>query len=129
MLQKIGKFKNLKEDFDCNNRLNSKKTINPIQFTKYTFKNFSDSNEKINYVNKPSMKKPNNAKIKRNNDNSINSYQFIKNKALKYINSKKNNNTINKIIKLNETSISPVKKQIKKLHLPHHYVQIIPLII
>ncbi len=56
MLQKIGKLKNLHEDFDCNNRLNSKKKINPIQFSKYTFKNSSDSNEKINYVSKPSMK-------------------------------------------------------------------------
>lgn len=115
MLQKIGKLKNVKEDFDCNNRLNSKKKFNPIQFSKYTFKNSSDSNEKINYISKPSMKKPNNAKMKSNNDYSINSYKFIKNKALKYINSKKNNNTINKIIKLNETSISPVKKSNKKV--------------
>jgi hypothetical protein len=110
MLANIGIYNNSNSDLDSDNKLNT------IQFTKYNIRNTLIPNEKTNTIFIQNGKKPISLKENnkdKNNDYSLNTYQLIKTKALKYVNTKNNNKTIKKIIKLNKKNknISPVKRK------------------
>lgn len=116
MLGKIGSLRNSIADLSYYNLINTNKKY-PIQYNKKDFKKTSSSKEDINQICSRNVKSIF-TKVKNKNkhkDYSFNSYQFMKEKALKYVNNNKNNNT-HKSKKMSEFnhSISPVKKKEKK---------------
>ena len=116
MLGKIGSLRNSIADLSYYNLINTNKKY-PIQYNKKDFKKTSSSKEDINQICSRNVKSIF-TKVKNKNkhkDYSFNSYQFMKEKALKYVNNNKNNNT-HKSKKMSEFnhSISPVKKTDKK---------------
>lgn len=116
MLGKIGSLRNTIADPGYYNIINTSKKY-PIQYNKKDFQKTSSSKEDINQICSRNVESIF-TKVKNRNkhkDYSFNSYQFMKEKALKYVNNNKNNNT-HKAKKMSEFnhSISPVKKTDKK---------------